>query len=123
MSSTVVQALAKANTNATVNDSDSAINTDSGSESSKLSEADSTVIETNSRIFSNLDEIKLCRSLSDLHMCKHKPEQYQRNPKHLQTHAVYSNQRSFQRPWYVKKKYWRKSVAGIQTYLEEISKE
>ena len=59
----------KVDTNETVNDSDSAINTDSGS--------DSTVVEANySDIFSNPKEIKLSRILCDLYMCKHKCEQY-----------------------------------------------
>ena len=77
----------KVDTNETVNDSDSAINTDSGS--------DSTVVEANYDIFSNPKEIKLSRILCDLYMCKHKCEQYLRNPKHL---------KSVQRPGEVNKR-------------------
>jgi hypothetical protein len=105
----------KLDTSDKLNDSDSAINTDSGSESSKLSGTDLTMIEArHSRKFSNPEETKLSRSLSDLHMCKHLREQYLRK---RQTHAVYPNHRSVQRPRDVKKRHWRKSALGID--LEE----
>ena len=94
----------KVDTNETVNDSDSAINTDSGS--------DSTVVEANySDIFSNPKEIKLSRILCDLYMCKHKCEQYLRNHKHL---------KSVQRPGEVNKRLWQTSKVGIETSLGEI---
>ena len=87
-----------------MNDSDSAINTDSRS--------DSPVVEANySNIFSNPKEIKLSSILSDLHMCKHKCEQYLRNPKHL---------KSVQRPGEVNKRLWETSKVGIETSLGEI---
>ena len=96
----------KEDINDTVNHSDSAINTDSGS--------DSTVIDAKHKLFRNPDEIMLSRSLSDLHLCKHMREQYLRK---RQSHAVYPNHRSVQRPRDVKKRHWRKSALGID--LEE----
>ena len=93
--------------NVVTNDSDSAINTDSGSESSKPSKTDYTLIKAKlNRKFSHLEKTKLSRSLSDLHMCKHMREQYLRK---RQTHAVYPNHRSIRRPCDVKKGHWGKS--------------
>jgi hypothetical protein len=98
----------------TKEESDSAINTDSGSECGRLYEADFTLIGAK---YSNLEEIKLSRSLSDLHMCKHMREKYlrKRHPR-----IVYPNHRSVQRPRDVKKRHWRKSALGIETHSEEI---
>ena len=104
-------------TNDKLNDSDSAINTDSGSDSSKPSEGDSTLIEAKlNRKFSHLEETTLSRSLSDLHMCKHMREEYLRK---RQTNTAYANHRSVQRPRDVKKRHWRKSALGIETFSEE----
>ena len=107
--------------NVVTNDSDSAINTDSGSDSSKPSKTDSTLIEAKlNRKFSHLEETTLSRSLSDLHMCKHMREQYLRK---RQTNTAYANHRSVQRPRDVKKRHWRKSALGIETFSEETFKQ
>ena len=112
----------KVNTNDIVNDSDSAINTDSGSESGKLSETGSAKL---SQQFPKLSTTKLSRSLSDLHVCKKLYEQYISQRRALQhsqqhSHALYPNHRRVQRPRDVKKRHWRKSFLGFASSLEDI---
>ena len=108
----------KVDTNDIANSSDSAINTDSGSESGKLSETGSAKI---SRQFSSKNETKLSRSLSDLHVCKKLREQYISRSQALQhPRALYPNHKSVQRPRDVKKRHWRKSFLGIASSLEDI---
>ena len=83
------------------NDSDSAINTDSESETGKLPES----------YMAKLSKVpRLSRSLSDVHVCKKLCAQYQQQQTNRQhNHTLYPNHRSVQRPRDVKKRHWRKS--------------
>ena len=87
------------------NDSDSAINTDSESETGKLPES----------YMAKLSKVpRLSHSLSDVHVCKKLCAQYLTRGKQQQTnrqhnHTLYPNHRSVQRPRDVKKHHWRKS--------------
>ena len=86
----------KVETNDIVDDSDSAINTDSGSETGKSN-------------MTKLSKVpRLSRSLSDVHVCKKLCEQYLNRGE--QQHTLYPNHRSIQRPRDVKKRHWRKSI-------------
>ena len=103
-------------------ESDSAINTDSGSEAGKLSEeTDPVLVETiPSQTFTYKKPRKLSRSLSDL--CQRNQESYLRTEPTLPTnppHAMYANHRSVQRPRDVKNRHWRKSIAAFVTTREK----
>ena len=100
-----------------INDSDSAINTDSGSETGKLPESQMTKLSKVPR---------LSRSLSDVHISKRIRDQYFMTGHPLQmirqrNQTLYPNHRSVQRPRDVKKRHWRKSCPfGVASSWEDI---
>ena len=93
-------------------ESDSAINTDSGTEVCKLTDTDSSLLESKaSKILSHQKPRKLYRSLSDL--TQQSKIHFSTVVSNLPPQAVYANHRSVQRPRDVKNRHWRKSVAGF----------
>ena len=101
-----------------INDSDSAFNTDSGSETGKLP----------GNYMTKLSKVpRLSRSLSDVHTCKKLRDQYLSRGQQLQnfhqhTQTLYPNHRNVQRPRDVKKRHWRKSFSpnGMVSFMDNV---
>ena len=100
-----------------MNDSDSAINTDSGSETGKQHGSQMSKISKMPRLSRSLSDVQVSKKIRDQYLSRGQP--LQTICQHSRT--LYPNHRSVQRPRDVKKRHWRKSCpVGMASCWEDI---